>query len=367
MGEVQVIAELKPCRVDGLPLPIRAPDGWVHLSIATAKLCHALLGEDGERWEDGYAATVLLAMGLPNAEPPLSENWEWIAAQAVSVFANETVATGYRQTGGGGPVTPMPGSWWDLEDLYLRFRSWSIDPDNLASPVATLPCWIWVEAASLDRQLTRIAEWRGTVAVAVGLPAPFWLSLPEAIALVGRLDPPVANPTAFLAALCGANMIDARAKVMTRCYAGKPVERQGIWRVPQFAWQRLGLDPRSTPSAGLMYARVGQSEYMMEGVHVRRDELLAAIALKGLAPSHRLDLPDDDQQTAGPPASEKKKPLAPPELRKAAADFIADNGREPNLREFTEVLEARFPQHSTTRDQRRAYTKRGRDGRPKAS
>jgi hypothetical protein len=370
MPEATLIAEWKPSRIDGLPFPIRAPEGWVHLSIATAKLSHALLGADGDRWEYSFADTVMLALGLPNADPDMSENWEWIAAQAVSVFANETVLTGYRQTGGGGPVTPMPGSWWDLEDLFLRFRTWSIDPDNLASPAASLPCWIWVQSDSLERQLRLIAQYRGTAPVPVGLPAPFWISLPDALGVVSRLSPSVGSPAAFIAALCGANMIEARALLMTRCFAGKEVEREQIWRVPQFAWQLMGHDVRSTPSAGLIYARVGQSEYLIEGVHLNREALLTALTLKGYAPAPRLVAPEDGGQAPeapAPTATDKKKPLPEADLAKAAADFVAENGRTPNLREFTELLEDKFPQHETTREQRRTYTKRGRDGRPRAS
>jgi hypothetical protein len=290
-------------RADGTPFPIRAPEGWVHLSVAAAKLLAAWMPKEGT-WRDAFPPVLGLASTAPtDSEDDWGQHIARSLAQAVASAAYEGhLLTGYRPIQGGS-VTPMPAEWWDTEDIFLRFRTWSVDPTpgNEFSDRLDLPCWIWVEATSLDEQCRRVVTADGREPLPrVTLMENFHpISLVEALAILGPLRhddaaiPTLGAPAgaAYLKDLCASSVVRSVAGQMFRSInadrrgvGGKTVESVANWAIPPRVWEALVLSPVQNWLAGEIVSCPDERiSYRLHGVVVDKAGLMKSLEAQGLA------------------------------------------------------------------------------------
>lgn len=284
MKEIEeLIKQQAPARADGVPVPSRAPDGWTHLSVAMAKLAAALLDGPSRDWRDAYphivSACALSANG-DNGEPD-SGGGDQLTTFLTDIFSREAVLTGYRPVGGGSPVVTMPGDWWDVDDLSLRFRTWSIDPNDILSAEAKLPCWIWVDSVGLETVLQKVGAAKSGVSRTHVYSETEWMPFGDAIQLLRDVTPPIANPLAYLVASLAPCAVEATATDAQKWFRGVMVLRQNWHPVPAVLWENAGPDPRNDPSEGLFFISDGEAVHVLFGVMVGRESLDAYLRRNG--------------------------------------------------------------------------------------
>jgi hypothetical protein len=300
MDDVEtVIREAGGKRADGIPFPLRSPEGWVHLSVAVAKITAKLLTD--RSWTDVYAG----CLGLASTEPtPNTEDGRaseeaanYVADEFVTACRLEVLKSGYRRVGGGGPVVPMPSEWWDTEDLFLRFRTWSIDPDDILSDRLDLPCWIWIEDESLTRLCDKI--WRHlsgvrkdvikddqliTVRQALDLLEPFVPQLGGDV----RSDRAPDGARELIAA-CADGAVRTLAERMERSFdangggIGKLIEAENDCDIPADLWNAVALTPIQNWAAGTLVAKPdARNTYRLKRVLIDRLDLMHYLEGMGL-------------------------------------------------------------------------------------
>lgn len=280
MDEIaKAIRDISAKRADGVPIPARAPSGWVHLSVAMAKIAHAMLGEANDTWQDAFRAVIEGALKDATdapSDPLAAEVGAYVCEQIAEICRTETLITGFRRVGGACDVAVMPGAWWDTEDPELRFSTFSIDPDDLTSSRLDLPCWIWVDASSLANQIERIERWKGRTLI-FGVYGGEACSLAEAVALVSEaVDGDAYRAFLWLAANQGTRVV---AGEMVRSFQGVPVERDIEWPVPPSLWLCVNPDdPARRLAAGYIRAINGPSEWTLSSLRVDLDLLRETLA-----------------------------------------------------------------------------------------
>jgi len=273
------IREIGAKRRDGVAIPTRAPVGWVHLAVATAKIAHALLGGAEDTWQAAFSAVVQGAYDeandVPPADPRAGEVGAYVCEQIAEICRTETLVTGFRRVGGAADVSVMPGEWWDTEDPELRFRSFSIDPNDLTSDRIDLPCWIWVSEDSLEHQLERIDRWKRRQKIK-GVYEGEWGGLADAVAMVRSHVNSDPLPTLFW--LCARQATGGVAGEMVRTFKGVQVERDLHWPIPAELWAAVDpFDPTARLSTGDLAACSGPATWRLSGVRVDLESLRAAL------------------------------------------------------------------------------------------
>lgn len=280
MDEIaKAIRDISAKRADGVPIPARAPSGWVHLSVAMAKIAHAMLGEANDTWQDAFRAVIEGALKDATdapSDPLAAEVGAYVCEQIAEICRTETLITGFRRVGGACDVAVMPGAWWDTEDPELRFSTFSIDPDDLTSSRLDLPCWIWVDAFSLANHIQRIERWKGRTVI-FGVYGDEACSLAEAVALVSEaVDGDAYRAFLWLAANQGTRVV---AGEMVRYFQGVPVERDIEWPVPPSLWLCVNPDdPTRRLNEGTLRAASGPSVWTLSALKVDLQLLREAIA-----------------------------------------------------------------------------------------
>lgn len=284
MNEVEeTIRELAPSRADGVAVPSRAPDGWTHLSVAMAKLAAALLNGPSRDWREAYPLIVEACRLATLDSDGERENGggEQLVTFFTDIFSREAVLTGYRPVGGGSPVRKIPGDWWDVDDIYLRFRTWSIDPNDVLNSDISLPCWIWVDSAGLEIALRKVAAAKlGLVATHAYDPHE-WLPLGEALRLLSEAIPRIEDPMTYLVQLLAPSAVEARATDAQKWFRGVMVLRENWCAVPSELWEESAPDPRDDLANGLVHISVGDAVHVLSGVFVGRSALLAYLKRSG--------------------------------------------------------------------------------------
>lgn len=278
MDDVEkLIRETAPARADGVAVPARAPDGYVHLSIAMAKVADALFQNAWQPWQDTYPHILRSCAAATSAAAPGKPTDSGVGEQLIRFMTDsfrwEVVGTGHRQIGGGGPVEKMPGDWWDVEDMNLRFRTWGLDPTNLVSQRIDLPHWIWVDVESLDRAILKIASARSGGKVTKLYDPTVWASFWEAVGLLADVQPEISLPAEFLVMLCQSKAINAVAGGMDQMFRGNVVLRETLWPIPQAVWQRVEADPKNELMQGKFHSSNGETEFVLHDVLIETPAL----------------------------------------------------------------------------------------------
>lgn len=275
------IKALAPTRADGVPVPWRAPDGWMHLSVAMAKMASKLLDGPTRDWREAYPH-IVAACNAPtsNGNGEGREAGEQLVEFLTDLFRREVVKTGYRPVGGGSPVAKMPCDWWDVDDPYLRFRTWSIDPLDVLRQDNALPCWIWVAADDFEKIIGRITIAKSGVGRSHVFSELEWAEFSEALALLARAVPEN-DPMAFLVQLLALSVIDARAVDAQKWFRGALVLREGWRPVPTELWEQASPDPRNDLRTGLIHISDSDAVHVLSGVMVNRRQLNSYLERNG--------------------------------------------------------------------------------------
>jgi hypothetical protein len=148
---MQPIDQAVNYRSDGMKHPNFRREGWVFMAGALMEFGPAALVDGGNFLTFAWAAA-------PDVDPSMTWDVDYqrkcrrqapkLAAAFTAVLSSGEVKSGYSLIGGGA-VTEMPKSWWLTDDPMLRYRTFSIDPDNPFSESTSLPCWIWIDDHSL--------------------------------------------------------------------------------------------------------------------------------------------------------------------------------------------------------------------------
>lgn len=148
-------------RADGTKYPLNPPEGWVSMPIALETF-GPLACEKGGSFMDFTWAWV----DIPKQNPLQDKLNAGLQAKAKGrirdlarafsgVLISGEVKSAYSRIGGGG-LTPMEPDLWRTDDPYLRYRTFSFDPAEPFSDRVDLPCWIWIEEASLRKATDRL-------------------------------------------------------------------------------------------------------------------------------------------------------------------------------------------------------------------
>ena len=277
--EEKALTELRedpPTRLDGTPIPLRWPRGWMHLSALTAKLICTAYGDAKHNWWDHYLAALQLSTfcTVPSTIPSQMELVDHVTGALSSHFRIDSIRTGFGRVGGGSTLEPMPVEWWALENERLRFKSWSIDPLDPFSEAINLPCWIYVREDDANMYLDKL--WRKRWQIGKEVWTFDFLRLPVALdLLMGRgLSGNEAWHAIIAAGTHGA--VDAMAHDMTRAFDGEWVQAEKGVKITPEMWQ--GVDPtdlRFDDEKGLFYSQVGRSEYLFNATMVSKKDVLA--------------------------------------------------------------------------------------------
>lgn len=333
MNEIEeVIKQQAPTRADGVPVPSRAPDGWTHLSVAMAKLAAELLDGPSRDWRDAYPHIVTACNRAANGDggEPDSGGGDQLTTFLTDIFSREAVLTGYRPVGGGSPVVTMPGDWWDVDDPSLRFRTWSIDPNDILSADTKLPCWLWVDSIGLETVLEKVSAAKAGVSRFHVYSEREWMPFGEAIQLLREATPPIGDPLVHLISLLAPCAVEARATDAQKWFRGVMVMRQNWHAVTPKLWENAGPDPRNDPAEGLFFISDGDAVHVLSGVMVGRESLVACLRRNGF------QLPE-----APTGAAQEAKPV-PPESTDGA--IWEDDPSRPGPKKWKEypMLEAVF-------------------------
>lgn len=279
---IRDLASQRPSRADGTLIPLlRAPEGWVHLSVATAKIAWALFGAKGQHWWQYFAAALDVSDFARNIDRRSDEakarNIEILMDNIAEVSRYEVLITGFRQVGGGGEVCQLSGDCWDTEDLGLRFRHWSIDPCSSLRDAPDLPCWIWVESDSLDRLIRSFLQYDARITESVVI-EPGWVRVPDALKRI--INVASSDAITVLAELCGAGAVPSIAAGYERFYRGKRVESGPKWTIPAYLWGDLQLDARTNVADGTFWFLDGDNEYRVSGTYVDGDKFSKALTAR---------------------------------------------------------------------------------------
>lgn len=305
MNEIEeLIKQHSPTRADGVPVPSRAPDGWTHLSVAMAKLAAELLDGPSRDWRDAYPHIVTACTRAANGDSgePDSGGGDQLTTFLTDIFSREAVLTGYRPVGGGSPVVTMPGDWWDVDDPSLRFRTWSIDPNDILSADTKLPCWLWVDSIGLEIVLEKVSAAKAGVSRFHVYSEEEWMPFGDAIGLLREATPPIANPLVHLVGLLAACAVEARAADAQKWFRGVMVLRQNWHATPAELWENAAPDPRNDPSEGLFLISDGEAVHVLSGVMVRRESLITCLRRNGF------QLPE---QSSGEKQEDRPAPATP--------------------------------------------------------
>ena len=298
MDEVEkLIRELAPARADGVAVPWRAPDGYVHLSVAMAKMWNALYRDAFDDWQDCYLpiaeGCTAAAKGEALAGPTDNGEGDHLVRFLTDIFKSEVVLTGHRQIGGGGGVEKMPGDWWDVEDLDLRFKSWSIDPADRVSQRVDLPHWIWVDTESFRAALAKVARARSAEPPTKLYFEDHWPAFTDAVATLSLAQPTISLPDKLLLMLCQSGAVQSQAGIMERVFRGKTVLRESLWSIPDTVWQRVGADPKNSPLTGKFYSCDGDTTLVLHDVMIEAASLADYLVRNGYSfPPQQEDAPE---------------------------------------------------------------------------
>lgn len=300
----EAIREAAAKRADGvaIPDPSRWPDGWIHLSAALAKFTEAIV-EDGGGFGPAYAFGLALESPELTDDPDFDDWRRKLAARVAAEFVDacrfEFVETGYRRVGGGGSIESMPSEWWDTEDIFLRFRTWSIDPAEPLSDRLDLPYWIWVDGKGLTRLCDKIWRHKHNIGRTlfvergqlIGVRDALDVLMPFLPYLTGELRAPGGPDGAWeLLHACSAGAVKAIASRMERRFDvtgrgldGKLIEGENNWMVPADLWKSVDMSPVQNWAGGNFIARPNaRNAIRLNRVLIDRADLLHYLEGMGL-------------------------------------------------------------------------------------
>lgn len=271
----EVVRAAAPTRRDGVPIPdpARWPKGWVHLSAALASVAEKF-ANDGGGFEPAYASMLTLENPQPSGDAEFDEYQRKLTAYVVEQFIDacrfEFLFTGHRRIGGGGPVEPIPSHWWDTEDIFLRFRTWSLDPADELSSNVDLPNWIWVEERGLKVLCDQIWRRSNDVRTLTFVEKDSFISVSRALYVLTPFLPHLNGterasggpPGAMeLRDLCASGAVKAVAARMERRFDASGMGREGElleahnnWAVPADLWRSVEMSPHQNWAAGTYVA-----------------------------------------------------------------------------------------------------------------
>lgn len=152
-------------RSDGRKYPLNPPEGWVFMAFAIDLFAPQALDDGGTymdfAWADADIPPQNPRVDALNAEhkTKAKRRRPSIARALNGVLLSGEVKSAYSTIGGGG-LTPIPSEMWRTDDPLLRYRTFSFDPADPFSERPDLPCWIWLEAASLANAADRLKRER---------------------------------------------------------------------------------------------------------------------------------------------------------------------------------------------------------------
>ncbi|WP_147391837.1 hypothetical protein [Pelagerythrobacter aerophilus] len=326
-----VVRAAAASRMDGTPIPdpARWPEGWVHLSAAVAAVAEALLNE-GSGLEAAYSFVHALESPGPTENPGFAKYRSKLATQIAEQFTElcrcEFLVTGHRRIGGAGPVEPIPSEWWDTEDIFLRFRTWSIDPDDELSSRPDLPHWIWVEEIGLKRMCDKIWRYNNNVNKVTFVDEETLLSVSDALEVLAPFVPHISGPPMRLGApdgakelrdACASGAVRAIATRMERSFDaaglggnGKLVEAENDWPIPAELWTSIELSPAQNWAAGTFVAIPNErNRVKLSGVMIDWRDLTSYLEGQKLLLRIQLREPDEEE-----PFAEAFMPAVPVEF-----------------------------------------------------
>lgn len=334
------LTKMSSHRKDGVPYPDEAPTGWVHLTSAISIFGQTLLRGDWEypyfewsKYDPSKISDIEQTEILKDNFAYWNKCKDRVAREFLWLCKTGHIVTGYRPIGGGAIVQPMQPEHWEIENIYLRFETWSFDPADPASNEISLPNWIWVQQPSLQESCDRISKSLSNIGTLVCFEEGQICSVTDALKLLNHYadfsdeQSVVGFPKGALtladylgsgAVGCVAGRMERRQNANRRGEGGVLVDSRSLWEVPAELWDSLKKSPVQKWLAGSFVMPVDDSNtILLDDVSIDRWQLLEAMEQQGLLIRVQERINSDD-------ATIREGWIAPPKSNQKAAAAIAD-------------------------------------------